>query len=299
MMVVDSHERRRSVLFIAGLTHSGTTLLDILLGRSATLVGLGEIVPLLRSEKAKLQEEDRRCSCGQVIPDCPFWSRVALEQRLLGDSSFESRYVSLLDTFHDVFGAGRIPVDSSKSMQALEAVTSVPDLEVKIIHMLRDVRGWVVSRRDLDARQKVSFWQRNAFARFLIWYFGNKRVMKFTKVRNLSRVSLGYESLVFDPDATVSSLLRDLAIEDEIVLDSDSSSQSHVILGNQMRLGSGKNRITYDYRWLIRRDWILPALLFPQVMEANTQWVYDAANARRKASDRVRADRSNMHREMR
>lgn len=47
---------RPRVLFIAGLTHSRTTLLDVLLSRHPDVVGLGE-------------------SWG-VMADCPFWSIV-------------------------------------------------------------------------------------------------------------------------------------------------------------------------------------------------------------------------------
>ena len=53
-----------------GRGHSGSTILDILLGSSAQVESVGELI-------AGLSRSDREvCSCGAAMPACPFWSEV-------------------------------------------------------------------------------------------------------------------------------------------------------------------------------------------------------------------------------
>lgn len=286
-MITDGPQKFRTVLFIAGLTHSGSTLLDLLLGRTRSLIGLGEVVPLLRRESTKLGEEDRLCSCGNTVTECRFWSHVSREHRLYPHASFENRYASLLEIFDDVFGTDRVPVDSSKSLRALQAVSSLPGLEIGVIHLLRDVRGWVVSRRDVDIRVKArvvdnasretSLWRDNAYARFLIWYYGNKKIIQFTDEMNLNRITIGYEALVFKTDFVVSRLLSNFSIDDAVSTN-QGESRSHILLGNRMRLNQNKEAVNYDSRWFTRSDWVVPSLVFRRVMAFNTQWVYKSTD---------------------
>ena len=48
----------KRVVFIAGLEHSGSTLLDLLLGGHRQLVGLGELFHLLRERSGHLQNPE-------------------------------------------------------------------------------------------------------------------------------------------------------------------------------------------------------------------------------------------------
>ncbi|HEV2125986.1 MAG TPA: hypothetical protein VGW38_24790 [Chloroflexota bacterium] len=60
------------LVLVAGLTHSGSTVLDLLLGSHPRLVGMGEVMPLLRPGNPMLDEPDRVCSCGEPLESCPF-----------------------------------------------------------------------------------------------------------------------------------------------------------------------------------------------------------------------------------
>jgi len=51
--------------------------------------------------------------------------------------------------------------------------------------------------------------------------------------------------------------------------------QSHVIHGNRMRSQAEKRRrVAYDDRWFYKQEWMLPAVLFPQIMRYNSREVY-------------------------
>jgi hypothetical protein len=57
-------------LYITGRGHSGSTILDILLGNSSQIESVGELL-------AGLSRADREpCSCGATMSDCGFWREV-------------------------------------------------------------------------------------------------------------------------------------------------------------------------------------------------------------------------------
>ncbi|MGD9508841.1 MAG: sulfotransferase [Geminicoccaceae bacterium] len=57
------------LLYIMSRPHSGSTILDILIGNGAQVEGVGQLV----SDMGKL---DNPCACGLSIRDCPFWQQV-------------------------------------------------------------------------------------------------------------------------------------------------------------------------------------------------------------------------------
>ena len=56
-------------LYVMSRPHSGSTILDILLGNTASVESVGQLV----SDMGKL---DNPCACGATIRDCPFWREV-------------------------------------------------------------------------------------------------------------------------------------------------------------------------------------------------------------------------------
>lgn len=63
-------EKKIRVVYILGLGRSGTTLITSLLNSHKDIVGVGELNNILR------QHDNTRCSCGQVLDQCPFWLNV-------------------------------------------------------------------------------------------------------------------------------------------------------------------------------------------------------------------------------
>lgn len=56
-------------IYIMGRGHSGSTVLDALLGNGVDVVGVGELAMGMK----RLQGE---CGCGATVEQCPFWSRI-------------------------------------------------------------------------------------------------------------------------------------------------------------------------------------------------------------------------------
>jgi hypothetical protein len=67
-----SRDARIPLVYILAASHSGSTLLALLLGMHPGLCTVGEL------KLTSLGDVDRyRCGCGATIPSCPFWTEVA------------------------------------------------------------------------------------------------------------------------------------------------------------------------------------------------------------------------------
>lgn len=275
------------VVFVTALTHSGSTLLDTLIGSQPGCVALGEVVPLLTDSSYKLFEADRRCSCGLPISDCSFWS--AARDIVETVSDFAGRYQAALRAFQDIFGAQAVAVDSSKSLHSLRRIERLP-VDLRIIHLTRDVRSWIVSRKDTDIRRgrysvadivRLNRWSalrpllfRSSFARALLWYHANRSIEDFVQSSGRPALELDYEGLCKAPDSMNQRIARFIGLESFTV----AAPQAHVALGNYARfaLSSGAE-IRYDDRWQTRSEWRLPALLFPHIMRYNHEHIFPYA----------------------
>ena len=72
-----------ALLYITGCGHSGSTLLDMMLGGHSRISALGEVHRLYLN--ALSTERAHRCTCTKLVLECPFWQRVASElQKTLG-----------------------------------------------------------------------------------------------------------------------------------------------------------------------------------------------------------------------
>ena len=65
------------VAYVAGASHSGSTLLHFVLGAHSRCVGLGEVARTLGPGANGLERTlRRRCSCGSDAEDCVFWGEA-------------------------------------------------------------------------------------------------------------------------------------------------------------------------------------------------------------------------------
>lgn len=155
------------VLYIAGYGRSGSTFLDTLLGNHPEVFGSGEITHLFRT-LAGAEE----CTCGEPVPRCPVWSAVAdrvrsahpnlrWEQALAltrradgwgpggGSRAYGSVWRSVFDAIRDITGKPWV-VDSSKNgwdaTRRVRSLREASDLDVRVVHLVRDPRAVVWAR---------------------------------------------------------------------------------------------------------------------------------------------------------
>jgi hypothetical protein len=271
------HPASRKVVFIASLGHSGSTLLDLILGGHSAIVGLGEVG---RSAASADQASDHRnaiCSCGRAAPDCPFWGEVLTRLASEPAAGEQRRYEIVLDTFNRGFGPDRILVDSSKYLRWLSCLAGIEGLDLRVLFLIRDVRSFAISAIDNVDRKRAagrSYRATGGFAAFRRWHQENRKTARFLATSGLPFMRIGYEELCLAPEHLIPQICHFLDIPFEPSMLELARSSSHIVRGNRMRHDGGRRRLAYDPRWLVRNEWMLPALCCPGIMRCNRQQVY-------------------------
>jgi len=292
---------RRKIIFILGLSRVGSTMLDLILGSHPKFVGLGEIFQVLRPDMNRFDRKEY-CSCGEVIDKCPFWGPAAEVLRKNRSADLQERYRRVFKVFDSVFSSDNIIVDSSKLLSVLKIIGRLPAVDVKVIYLIRDVRAWTISRlnhRDKNPdyySQQGNYvkrivgqfgWKAQAFRwvfplatkmpvyHFWLWYWQNKQMQNFLDAHRVEHFQLGYDELGLNPDQMMTAVFDFLGIGDVNLDFSSLNSKSHVLIGNTQKTESKRRQgIFYDHRWLYRNDWLLPAAIFPNIMNYNAKEVY-------------------------
>lgn len=294
-----------SAVLVVSKPFSGSTVLDLLLGAHPDFVGIGEAYHMLNSFDSWRDRLDVvTCSCGSSISGCPFWGTVTKELIDHPPENTEAAYRML----HRVFSAqfpDRTPVDTSKTVAALDAWRGVPGVSTRVLFLVRDVRGWTFSWRKNHGKGRTGrcapTWITNVHrlqrvsptACFLAWYFSNRRKERALDSRNAARRTVGYDALCLDPEAELRRLCAFLEVPFVPEMMDLGRTDSHNILGNRMRLQRTKrSRLIYDSRWLRDRSWLSAAILLPWIMRYNERMVYGPADG--PASSLSQSDQSDV-----
>jgi len=294
------------IVFIAGLSHIGSTLIDYTLGSNPGFVGLGEVYTALRPELNRINQEVY-CSCGKMVDGCPFWGEAAKYIRPKLNAPMGEKYLIILKVFKDIFGEDRIMVDSSKSLDALKIVSSLPETDLKVINLIRDVRSWTISRLDIRKKSSQNFTSDGFYLRklsytygwkvrilrwiipyitkrasyyFLLWYYLNRQITDFLNAKGISFFRLGYDELGMDPGLMMSKVFQYLEVEHGNPDFCIENTKSHVLLGNPKKSDpKRRDKIMYDNRWMYRNECLIPAAIFLNIMRYNKEEVYQNISA--------------------
>ena len=291
----------QKIVFILGLSRVGSTMLDLVLGSNPKFVGLGEIFQVIRPDMNRY-ERNEQCSCGNLTRQCPFWGVVAAELKKKKTTDLAERYHHANQVFENLYGSDHIMVDSSKLLAALKTVDRMPDINVKVIYLIRDVRAWTISRLN-NRRKSPKYFQRDGYYikkltyqlgwkihlirwalpfltrlslyYFLLWYFQNKQIKNYLQRNNIDHFTLGYDELGLHPEFMMKKIFGFLE-EDMVNPDfSSMNSQSHILVGNTKKSESNRRQgIFYDNRWMYRNEWMNSAAFFPKIMRYNSEEVY-------------------------
>jgi hypothetical protein len=150
-----------------------------------------------------------------------------------------ARNVAFIEAVLEVTGKG-VFVDTSKDRLRLQSLRKFSTLDVRAIHLVRDVRGVVASRlqrEEIDAREAARQWVKS-----------NQKLR--TNLRSLpeeARVLLRYEDLCQDVQGALERLCHFCGVDPGIKV-ADFRAVPHHIVGNPMRLRAA-SEIRLDERW--------------------------------------------------
>jgi Sulfotransferase family len=222
-----NHGSKVRIIYIGGVEHNGSTFLGAVLGNHPDIECVGELTSLAR--QGWLGQE--YCACGQPIAECSFWEAVQnrwvdltgrdpqllvdLESdfdrhrrffRLFKEERFPSnRFHDYADQTYTLFLAiqqiseKKIIADTSKRFSRALALSMIPDIDLRIIHLVRDARG-VAYSWSKPSRPKQRSWLDSSF-RWNVTNLAFEIVKK--KVESSCWMRLRYEDLIKEPFDTV------------------------------------------------------------------------------------------------
>lgn len=281
--------QRIKVLYIAGSGRSGSTILGRILGQIEHFFSVGE----LRYIWDRGLIENRLCGCGKNFRECPVWqqimlrafggsdnvdaeeflglrergprlrdvvlapSRKSVQAKVAQTGEYKGALEKLYRAARSVNGS-RVIVDTSKSPAHGQVLQDVPNIDLYVLHLVRDPRAvaysWAYKRKP-----KMASWDPNDLMTphglaesSLIWLGGNFTIERFWGRRPERYMLLRYEDFVQSPLASVKSVLGFLDEDAELPFVDErgvSLSASHTFSGNPDRFQSGTIEIEPDERW--------------------------------------------------
>jgi len=271
-----------SLVFIAGLGHSGSTLLSLLLGSQKDFSSLGEVNILIEKSRRNkyLKKYDKRpCSCGKLPTYCDVWG--SFKKYLTEDTklSYNELYAKLLE-IHQQKSGGSTIIDASKNFNHLKKIVSgldevgISKSQFYVIHLTKDVRNYTYSMLRRGESESII----NTFKHFRNWTKRNRKVEQYLKENEIQTLNIGYEELALSTDLVFKKLFDFLGykpVEGKISVISD---PGHVIFGNKMK-NNDSIKIKYDYYWLNDGNLNLYySLLYPFINKLNSRLVYNTVN---------------------
>jgi hypothetical protein len=284
-------EDRVQVLFIAGAGRSGSTLIANTLGQIDGLWSVGE----LRQIWQRGLIENWRCGCGHAFSECTTWQRIMADA--FGHAGIDPRAVvraerrltrvrhiplvllsrrrsGLIDarlrgyrghlerlyrSVRSVTGA-QVIVDSSKTPTYGYLLGTIPSIDLRVVHLVRDPRAtayaWAKRRSRADAvegRFMDMFGPAKSSALWNVWNMTAEALFASEPERYLR---LRYEDVMRDLRG---SLVRALDLVGRGDADLSflgthavSLSPTHSVSGNPVRMRQGEIEVEPDVEWMKR-----------------------------------------------
>ena len=281
------------VIYLGGLGRSGSTLLERLIAELPGVNALGEVVHLWQRGLA----DNERCGCGHRFGDCAFWSlvgkaafggwdhvsvrRVAELKNAVDRTRFipllagpgvparmrqclteyTSYYLRAYQAVAEVTGDVAM-VDSSKHASLAFCLSRRPEIDLRVVHLVRDSRAVAYSWTKTVARPEASsesYMTTYAPVRAAGQWNAENSALQLLARRGTPVLRIRYEDLIKSPEATVRALARfaGLRADDTALgfLGNDGESrravlhEAHTASGNPIRFATGAVSIHGDDRW--------------------------------------------------
>ncbi|TWU05953.1 sulfotransferase [Stieleria varia] len=267
-----------NVVYIYGLGHSGSTLLDLMLSGHDRIVGTGEASMLTSPdyrEKRLAERETKKCSCGQTLQECVLWGTVTQTLVSNPETTHVDALGQLAHRFSESVGSNRWLSDSSKNAQGLDAWLELKRRgaieSLKVIHLVRDARSHAASQLVRSERSGIF----NAMRALRFWKASVLQQLDALKQHQLPVHSVGYEELCLFSNASTAGICEFLELPYSESMQNPSGAHGHIATGNPMRLDARKSTATtYDHRWFFRRDIQLAYALLPGLENLNRSASY-------------------------
>ena len=309
----DTPSRQLQVLYVGGMPRSGSTLTDLMLHQLPGHIGVGELFYLWRNGLA----HEGLCACGETFSQCAFWAEVgrvafggwsemdAGHVIRLQDSvdrtsripwllspwrprAFQAQLTEYTEILRRLYAAissvsgAEVVVDSSKRASLAYILKTMPDVDLRVVQVVRDPRGVAFSFNKHVALPEGAA-LRNEMPRSTTrkvsrrWVTVNSMIAALRPLGvPLTRVR--YEDLVDHPARELEKVLQlsggmvpDGAFE-YVTDEGITVPRTHVVAGGRIRLASGRMPLRLDEQW--RREMPAGPRRLVELMTAPVRWRY-------------------------
>jgi hypothetical protein len=268
--------KKLTLVYVLGAGRSGSTLLDAVLGMNKNIFSLGEFINVARA-----YQRNTFCSCGSRLQQCDFWEGIFLASQLhindmIADQESDPLFMrghkirEICGIFTRLFfkrkqkinkqfarrqeilfktiaekSQSQFLVDSSKKPLRILSIMDGCDLDIQVVYIVRDARGYMLSRRSGKGSRQLS-----TAPALLSWVMQNiLALLTYIQAPKSNRRMLSYEQFARDPNTEIGQLLNHIGI---INRSSDFSycdpSVSHMVAGNMMKK-DGRTKIREKINW--------------------------------------------------
>jgi hypothetical protein len=269
------------VIYITSLGRSGSTLLDLMIGRHSLVESVGEIDAFDQWVDSNLL-----CSCQETMADCSYWNEI--RQNLPGNEAFRIGYLSKAQRTkslvlkpssqeakayslpnHHLFSSilkntsKKIILDSSKRVQRLRYLISSDLFDLKVIHLVRNGNAVVNSYKRASERPEFTSGKTTVPGSPLQtstrWVLYNLLAQKLGRHLGPERyIRVRYEDVALRPEEEVRKICSRFGLTYEEGLLNPTTQSIHNISGSRWRFKSEqKVEVKIDERWrreLSQRD---------------------------------------------
>lgn len=297
-----NHESKKiKVIYIVGTTHSGSTLLDMIIGSSPEAFSMGELA-FYNIYRNKLKrrtgnvEPTYTCGCRKEHQDCEFWNLVRMSEGVnirknfsskenlliaLGTlfpflnigAGFEDESFKLLKRIHEKAGHPEYLVDSSKDPRRLYTLMQDKRIELFPLLLVRNPLAigftYAHGHRVTDGigHAKGNFFGSSLKAAFIAlfsWLLAK---------RNPHAVFLTYETFCRDPKSAIRKINQalNIHIDEENFVQRINEGVHHNLDGNRIR-HQELTGIHFDEKWKRETGFMKKALAY--LLIGPFLWVY-------------------------
>lgn len=296
-------DKKIKVLFIAGNGRSGSTILHNVLGQIDGFCALGE----LREIWLRGAIKNRWCGCGAPFHECAFWQEVLttaygapdaidIHQMYQQTESFRiphlpltflpgwrqreikrlrpylTQLTKLYQAIQTTTGC-RVIIDSSKNPSYGYLLRFIPEIELYVLHYVRDAPPVAYSwSKKKEFQPGVYMVRKKPADSAMQWNVRNLTSELFMRTPPGKFIRLRYEDFIEKPQAAISTILSMLGEANLPLPFSDShtvelNEANHSVFGNAVRFQNGPVTLRMDNRWrnqMSRKDkLIVSALTWP------------------------------------
>lgn len=280
------------MVYIGGHGRSGSTLLERMLGQLDDFVAVGELRHLLN----RGLDENQLCGCGTRFWECEFWRGVVKEvfgsrddipfaefhelKRRVDRTRYiphmflagsGSGYRKRCDRYSDVRlrlyraiekqSGGKVIVDSSKDSSSLYLLARQKEIDLHVVHLIRDSRAvafsWLRKKARPEITWKTAYMPNYSPRRTALEWVVRNAVVELSRGLVTTYRRVRYEDLVADPRRTVERIVSDIvsSAPDLSIFRGTTVSlarPNHTVAGNPMRFETGNIELREDREWRSR-----------------------------------------------